>query len=258
MGDFTNWQCYMGSWWSMVGKTAPLPGFHTIMDALAFPFYDETCPLLPKVFNGYRYSCRLGNPISTTGNRYGIEYELTVDSSNSLLLLSFAWVLDICGYVPMHDPDFTIKIRDSFGNMGNGKMLSGRVVQYGYDTAGDYCIFLKITDAGSCTDTVSKWIAVYPINKLQVYIPNTFTPNGDNLNDTWKPVLLENREEGYVLSIYDRWGQQVFHTTNPNDSWDGTINGKSAQNNTVYSYHLTVKDLSGKAFEYSGHVTVVR
>ena len=89
---------------------------------------------------------------------------------------------------------------------------------------------------------------------LRVYIPNTFSPNGDNLNDTWKPILSEYSAEGYNLTLYDRWGQRIFHTTDPNASWDGTINGKHAQNNTVYSYCLRVRDLGGKEFGYVGVV----
>jgi gliding motility-associated-like protein len=95
-------------------------------------------------------------------------------------------------------------------------------------------------------------------DELHVYIPNMFTPNGDNLNDTWKPVLLEHSKEGYMLTVYDRWGQRVFHTTDPDVSWDGMINGKPAQNNSIYSYRVVVRDFTGQEFEYVGHVSVMR
>ena len=143
-----------------------------------------------------------------------------------------------------------------FWDMGDGNTLSGKEVRYTYNEIGDYVVFLEVTDTNGCTDTISKIMQVY--DKLQVFIPNTFTPNADNLNDMWKPFLLGYAQEGYMLSLYDRWGNRIFHTTNPNISWDGTINGKPAQNNTAYSYCLIVKDLAGKEHKYTGGVTVVR
>jgi gliding motility-associated-like protein len=141
-------------------------------------------------------------------------------------------------------------------NMGDGNTLSGEIVQHSYNGIGDYIVSLKVTDTNACVDSISKIMRVY--DKLQVFIPNTFTPNADNLNDTWKPFLLEYAKEGYILTLYDRWGNRIFHTTDPNISWDGTINGKPAQNNTAYAYHLIVKDLAGKEHKYTGNVAVVR
>jgi len=115
---------------------------------------------------------------------------------------------------------------------------------------------MEVIDANECWDTISKVIHVY--DELHVYIPNSFTPNGDGKNDIWKPEMSENSREGYMLSIYDRWGQRVFHTTNPDEGWDGTIKGKPAQNNTVYSYRLNVRDFTGQEFEYVGEVGIIR
>ena len=142
-----------------------------------------------------------------------------------------------------------------FWDMGDGENQTGKIVHYSYDQAGNYLVFMEVTDTNECMDTISKIISVY--NEMHVYIPNTFTPNGDKLNDTWKPILLDNAKEDYVLTVYDRWGQCVFHTADPDASWDGTINGKLAQSNPVYSYHLVVKDSTGKQFEYTGYVAVV-
>ncbi|MBO4542414.1 MAG: gliding motility-associated C-terminal domain-containing protein, partial [Bacteroidales bacterium] len=55
-----------------------------------------------------------------------------------------------------------------------------------------------------------------------------------------------------------RWGQLVFMSEDPTEQWDGTVNGKFVESNTVYSYTLKVRDYTGQEFEYSGHVTVLR
>jgi gliding motility-associated-like protein len=142
-------------------------------------------------------------------------------------------------------------------SMGDGSSSqTGKVVRHSYQDTGVYHVFMEVTDANNCKDTISKPIRVY--NELQVFIPNTFSPNGDKLNDTWKPILSESLKDGYQLTIYDRWGENVFHTTDPNAAWDGNIKGKPAQSNTVYSYRLTVKDLLGKELEYTGFVTLIR
>jgi len=141
-------------------------------------------------------------------------------------------------------------------NMGDGTDMTGRVIRHSYGTAGEYVVFMEVADTNNCIDTISKVMHIY--DELHVYIPNMFTPNGDNLNDTWKPIILENSKEGYMLTVYDRWGQRVFHTTDPEASWDGMIDGKPAQNNTIYSYRLVVRDFTGQEFEFVGHVTVVR
>jgi len=121
------------------------------------------------------------------------------------------------------------------GNYENG--YTSPFIRHDYEETGDYIIFMEVRDTNDCVDTISKKIRVY--DQLHVYIPNTFTPNGDGKNDTWKPVIEEySKEEGaYVLSVYDRWGQQVFHSTDPEEAWDGTIKGKPAQNNTIYSIY---------------------
>ncbi|MCL2132152.1 MAG: PKD domain-containing protein [Lentimicrobiaceae bacterium] len=142
-------------------------------------------------------------------------------------------------------------------DMGDGNSMAGRVVRYSYEEVGDYLVRMVVTDINGCTDDTSKMIHVY--DELHVYIPNSFSPNnGDKLNDTWKPIVLEHSKEGYMLSVYDRWGQRVFHTTDPDESWDGKIDGKPAQGNTVYSYRLTVRDFTGQEFEYIGHVSILR
>ena len=141
-------------------------------------------------------------------------------------------------------------------DMGDSNTQTGKSISHIYPKEGDYCIFLKVIDINNCTDVVSKMIHIY--DELRIYIPNTFTPNGDGINDTWKPIMLDYSTKGYQLSIFDRWGQRIFHTTNTEESWDGTIDGNAAAPNTVYSYQVTVKDISEKEFKFSGSVRLVR
>ncbi len=142
-------------------------------------------------------------------------------------------------------------------DMGDGNTQTGKVVYYSYGTAGDYTVLLQVIDENNCTDTTSNVMHVY--DELTVFIPNMFTPNSDNLNEIWMPAMTEYVEEGYQLSVFDRWGQRIFHTTNPKEGWNGTsTDGKIVANNTVYSYRLIVRDFAGQEYEFVGQVTVIR
>ena len=90
-----------------------------------------------------------------------------------------------------------------------------------------------------------------------IFIPNSFTPNGDNLNDIFKVESLKEIND-FKLIIYNRWGEQLFESTNINKGWDGTFKNKTVPLG-VYVYMLTgiIKD-TGEQIKKTGSVTVVR
>jgi len=141
-------------------------------------------------------------------------------------------------------------------DMGDGTKQTGKKIDYIYTQSGDYTISLKVTDINGCMDSISKIIRIY--DELEIWIPNTFTPNKDGLNDTWKPVISNYVKTGYQLFVYDRWGQVIFHTTDTEKEWDGIVNGKSAAPNAVYSYYIIVKDISKKDHKFTGKITLIR
>lgn len=88
-----------------------------------------------------------------------------------------------------------------------------------------------------------------------LYIPNTFTPNEDLVNDVFKPVF-----SGYIeieLLIFDRWGELIFRTNELYGGWDGKKNNEKCPMD-VYVYKLIAKDYKNHTFEKVGHVTLVR
>ncbi|MDR1793255.1 MAG: gliding motility-associated C-terminal domain-containing protein [Bacteroidales bacterium] len=141
------------------------------------------------------------------------------------------------------------------GNTGQTDGTS-RIIYHNYPEKGEYTVFLLVTDKNGCTDTISKLIKTY--EEMKVYIPNSFTPNGDGLNDTWKPIMTEYIDENYTLTIFDRWGQAIFVTHDPLQAWDGTVDGKFVQSNTTYTYKVTIRDFTNQDYEYTGYVTVIR
>lgn len=119
---------------------------------------------------------------------------------------------------------------------------------------------VEITDSdinGFCTKTDSvtikrvEFVCGFPI----VFLPNAFTPNGDGDNDVLfvrGPLLTE-----VDLSIYDRWGQLVFQTTDRSVGWDGSLDGRPLDPD-VYVYHLRIVCQDGQEAFDKGNITLIR
>lgn len=89
-----------------------------------------------------------------------------------------------------------------------------------------------------------------------IYIPNAFRPLGAN-NNVFKPVNSFVSIDGYRFSIFTRTGECIFITTNPQEGWDGRINGVVAPMN-VYVYYMEYKMPDGTQMERTGTVTLVK
>jgi len=110
---------------------------------------------------------------------------------------------------------------------------------------------VTVTDSSGClqADTVQ----ISDINCSVIPIPNTFTPNGDGINDTWNIPLLQYFPTCTIF-IYTRWGRQVFNSIGYSQPWDGTLHGKPLPAG-VYYY---VINLQNNTPILSGFVTILR
>lgn len=88
--------------------------------------------------------------------------------------------------------------------------------------------------------SISNEVEVVPA--MTFYIPNTFTPNGDGLNDTFG--VTGEAIKNFSMVIYNRWGQAVYETDNMNAQWDGTYNGIAAPQGS-YAYSVTAQGPNG-------------
>lgn len=99
-------------------------------------------------------------------------------------------------------------------------------------------------------------IEVFKKCDFEIYMPNAFTPNGDGLNDYFG-VPNYNKNKLVKLSIYNRWGQLIFQTTDINKRWDGSFK-KNPQPMGAYVYYLEMETLHGKAITKKGVITMIR
>lgn len=92
-------------------------------------------------------------------------------------------------------------------------------------------------------------------SKYQIYIPNAFTPNNDGLNDCFDVHYL-GQLSNLKFSIYDRWGNRVFYTTDPSRCWDGTYKGKELKTD-MFIYQISATTLCGDIVR-TGTVMLIR
>jgi gliding motility-associated-like protein len=89
-------------------------------------------------------------------------------------------------------------------------------------------------------------------------IPTGFTPNGDNLNEYFRPLGAAKFVTSYEMTIWNRWGEEVYRSTDPNDvGWDGNFKGEKAVTG-VYAFLITYKNIYGENKIEKGNVTLTR
>lgn len=124
-----------------------------------------------------------------------------------------------------------------------------------FDTPGIYDVTLKVTtlDAG-CVKEYSEYITLEP--SYFFYAPNAFTPNGDDVNDSFRPIVTGTKN--YDFFVYDGFGKMVFNSSNVLKEWDGTYKGKPATEG-VYVYKVIMtKNADVVVFSEQGSVTLLR
>ena len=118
-------------------------------------------------------------------------------------------------------------------------------------------IELLATSDEGCTDVEYQSIELNP--EMLYYVPNTFTPNGDQSNNTFQPVFTSGIDfTSYRLEIYNRTGKLIFETSDVNDPWDGTYKGHPVPDGT-YTYKIYFTSIVDAERQFiTGHVNVLR
>ncbi len=120
----------------------------------------------------------------------------------------------------------------------------------------NYRIILEVTTVeNDCQDTISKTVAIQYPNII--YFPNVFTPNGDGVNDVFRPFRTEGINQ-YLIIIYDRWGMEQFRSEDTNKHWDGTVNGRGEAQAGTYFWYAKYKSIAGVETVRTGSVSLIR
>lgn len=125
-----------------------------------------------------------------------------------------------------------------------------------YTNSGIYKIWLYVTSDFGCADSTVHEVSIQ--KPFYFYVPNSFSPDGDGINEVWLPVGTGVKEDEYECIVYDRWGRMVFRTTSLYQPWDGTDKGGKPLpvGSYVYSIRTFTMDLIPK--EFLGTVTIIK
>lgn len=128
-----------------------------------------------------------------------------------------------------------------------------------YDTPGLYAAVLVAVDEEGCTYSANFPFEVEfcePDGGCYYVFPNTFTPNGDQTNDTFG-LLANCPVSDYQVRIFNRWGKEVYQTDDPERGWDGNVQGQAAPTE-VYYFVARFEQADGQTRQLQGDVSLVR
>lgn len=121
---------------------------------------------------------------------------------------------------------------------------------------GTYVACLLVKNNYGCLDTACKTIRIGCPDDA-VFIPNTFTPNDDGLNDLFKVITLPACIDKFNLGLFDRWGQRVFSSDKLEEGWDGKIKGAEVKED-VYVYVAEYTMTNKKTYKRTGHLVLMK
>ena len=123
-----------------------------------------------------------------------------------------------------------------------------------YPDTGTFTYYVFVTSEFGCSgyDTIK----VSVVNQAEFFIPTAFTPNGDGLNDLFRPVAVGYRSLTY-FRVFNRWGEMVYNSNILESGWDGNYDNHRAEMGTYY-WEIAFVDRFGKQSTLKGDVTLVR
>ena len=115
---------------------------------------------------------------------------------------------------------------------------------------------VEVVDEEGCRNAVElRVVVISECREPFIFVPNAFTPNGDNLNDQ---LFVEGKTiDELYFAVYNRWGEKVFETDDPSIGWDGTYKGRELSPD-VFGYYLEVRCFNEETYFKKGNVTLIR
>ncbi|MBI1838613.1 MAG: gliding motility-associated C-terminal domain-containing protein [Flavobacteriia bacterium] len=262
---------------------------HQIPNIVLTPIIDSICPHSVVFFsnlgdnsNAWSYTWNFGDSTYGSGMHPSHQYD---ESGSYMVNLSIidnngckAQNIDTSIIVvnPPAQPAFTISsysqdlINPLFEFSNNSSISNSYVWKFGdgntsaeispshsYEIYGHYVITLIADNQYGCPDSVTHDINISA--SWAIYAPNTFTPDGDNINEVFYLKGYGIKDKNFTLLIYNRWGQVINETHNINDGWNGTRpdETKICQDG-VYIWVVFFEDQTGDLHRKEGHVVLLK
>jgi gliding motility-associated-like protein len=144
-------------------------------------------------------------------------------------------------------------------NFGDGSGVSKEVnpIHSYQNISGSLDVMLIAKNSNNCSDTMLQRVRI--LEELIFYVPNTFTPDGNEFNNVFNPVFYSGYDPyHYTMLIFDRWGEVIFESHNVKIGWDGTYHDKICPDGT-YVWKIKFNDANyGDGHEFVGHVNLIK
>jgi gliding motility-associated-like protein len=140
-----------------------------------------------------------------------------------------------------------------YWDFGDGNTSIEQNPLHTYADTGLYRVTLIVENKYGCTDTITKNVRAYPDYTL--YVPNAFTPNGDDINENFSG--LGQGFVNYEMYIFNRWGEPIFKSTDYANRWDGRDKSGQISPQGIYVYLIKVKTPPGDEYTLRGSVALI-
>jgi gliding motility-associated-like protein len=125
------------------------------------------------------------------------------------------------------------------------------------NTSGNQTFQLAVSNAQGCTSEITSVLNI--VEDAALYIPNTFSPDGHAFNNVFKVAGRNIDLNQFELSIYNRWGEIIFISQDPNIGWDGAIANKGLAPIGTYTYQVVYRFVNASESEtLTGHLNLIR
>jgi gliding motility-associated-like protein len=208
-----------------------------------------------KICEGSSYTLPGNNMVKDSGTYYVVYktatgcdsvtyHRVTVDKSLSVLKLA----MDTC----LTGKD-TIVLKATEGYNGYNWMGGTSTSTSSFKIKAPGVYWVSVTNfCGTKKDSIE----IFDRCDFPIYMPDAFTPNGDNLNDDFG-VPKQNKNRLIDFKIYNRWGQIIFQTNQISKRWDGKFKNQLL-NSDIFVYHLVMEGLSGNRITHKGKILLIR
>ncbi len=199
--------------------------------------------------------------------RINVVNSLGCIGADTLKVKSYPKPKAIFSYSPEHPSVLNQKvnfINESLGattylwDFGTGQQSANTNPLYEYPAVKNcYTITLQALNEYGCTSETTNEICIKDM--FTIYFPNAFSPDNDGINDTFRPKGVGIDTANYLFLIYDRWGNELFETTEFEKGWDGKcLHKDDSQLIDCYVWKCNLRDINGNPHEYKGIVTIVK
>ena len=121
---------------------------------------------------------------------------------------------------------------------------------------GQYPVQLSVVTERGCVDTIEYLFNV--IYDVLCFAPNTFTPDGDEFNETWQPQITGINIFDFDLYIYNRWGELIWESHDPSAAWDGTYNNEKVPDGAYAWWARASTNYDDEKIEFNGTINIIR